>query len=169
MNDSTERDAFRQDRLPDVQPSRAPARYTRFLASDPGRSTQQPARALVEEPAWWEIDEVATLPDARRWRAGSIVNSHLPLLLRTALDATEQRPRSWGSSRSESADLNSILGSSRYGPDDPAPIWTDADTIRERSSWKDETSAGGDGRRQKRGKRNRQDRQGERRRDQGSR
>ncbi len=171
MNDSIERDAFREDRLPDVRPARADVDYTRFIVSDPERAGEPrtPAPALVDEPAWWEIDEAAPLPDVRRWRAGSIIDSHLPLLLRTALNSTTQRQGGWAASRSVTGDLDAILGGSRYGSEDAVPVWTDADTIRERTSWKDESSTDGGGRRQKRGKRNRQDRPSDRHRSQGSR
>lgn len=169
MKDSTERDTFRPDRLPDVRPTRATASYTRFLVSEPGQTTARQPRPPIDEPAWWEVDEAATLPDARRWRAGSIIDSHLPLLLRTVLESTDQRRSAWGSSRPGTGDLESVLGGSRYGTDDPVPVWTDAEMIRERSTWQDEPPLEGSGRRQKRGKRNRQDRQGERRRDHGTR
>ena len=168
MNDSTRRDASRPDRLPDVSPSRSEGRYTRFLVPSAERATQQPTSPPIDEPAWWEVDEVAALPDARRWRAGSIITSRLPLVVRTALDTTDRRQPAWGSDRSLTGDLETILGGSRYGRDDPAPVWTDADTVLERASWRDDATPGSGERRPKRGKRNRQERQNDRRRDHGA-
>lgn len=165
MSESTERDHPRQDRLPDVRPAQATGNYTRFLVSGPGESTGRRSGPPVEEPAWWEVDEVASLPDARRWRAGSTVSLHLPVLIRTALDSNEHHRAGTSPNRLPGNDLESILGNSRYGAEDVVPVWTDADTVRERSSWKDQSAADAGGRRQKRSKRNRQDRQNDGRRD----
>ncbi len=169
MSESTKRDPFRQDRLPDVRPAQAIGNYTRFLVPGPGESPGARREPPVEEPAWWEVDEVASLPDARRWRPGSIVNLHLPVSIRTALDSNEHHRAGATPNRSAGDDLESILGHSWYGADDVVPVWTDADTVRERSSWKDQSAADAGGRRQKRSKRNRQERQNEGRRDPGSR
>lgn len=158
MSDSTERGAFAPDRLPDVGPARPAGGYTTFSSSPIRRSTTPRADTSPEEPAWWEVDAVAQLPDARRWRPGSVVNGHLPGLLRIALDEVSQPRTSRSSSRPPTDDLDDLLGDSRFGPDDAVPVWTDADTVRERSSWKDESGRDRSDRRAKRGKRNRLDR-----------
>lgn len=158
MSDSTRRDGSAPDRLPDVRPARPAGGYASFSSGSASRSASRRAGPAPEEPAWWEVDEVAQLPDARPWRPGSIVNSHLPSLLRIALDEVSQPRTSRSTSRPFTDDLDDLLGDSRYGPDDAIPVWTDADTFRERSSWKDESGRDRDDRRAKRGKRNRQDR-----------
>lgn len=169
MNDSTERDTIREDRLPDVRPVRATGNYTTFSGPGPRESTQQQRSPQAEEPAWWEVDEVASLPDARRWRTGSIVTSHLPVALRMAIDSGDQRRGASNANRAASDDLETVLGSSRYGPEVVVPIWTDADTGRERASWKDQPATDSSERRQKRSKRNRQNRRNDGRRDPDSR
>ncbi|HEV2528709.1 MAG TPA: hypothetical protein VGT61_09700 [Thermomicrobiales bacterium] len=64
------------ERLPDVQPSRTSIGYATFLPN-PDKTPGQPAMDQ-EEPAWWEQGSAATLPDAPRWQAGSLVGSRLP-------------------------------------------------------------------------------------------
>ncbi len=158
MSESTGRNTSTPIRLPDVRGSRPAGDYTSFSTSQTSRWSSQGADPFPEEPAWSEVDEVAQLPDARRWRPGSVVNSHLPRLLRAALDEVSQPRASRASSRPFMDDLDDILGASRYRPDEAVPVWTDTDSLRERSNWKDESSRDRNERRAKRGKRNRQDR-----------
>ena len=158
MSDSTERNASPPNRLPDVREARPAGGYTSYFSRQIARSSSRRGDPSPEEPAWWEVDEVAQLPDARRWRPGSIVNSQVPGLIRIALDEVSQPRTGRASSRPFMDDIDDILGVSRFPPDDAVPVWTDAETLRERSSWTDESGRDRNDRRAKRGKRNRQDR-----------
>ncbi len=148
------------DRLPDVRPSRDGPTYTAYgphrLAD---RSRRLTASDVLEEPAWWERDEAAHLPDARPWRAGSIVSAHLPRPLRRVLDEGAARSASRTTSWSFDAEPDRVLGGSRLGPDDEIPVLSREEIARERSSWRDERDreTGKRGKRPKPGRRERRD------------
>lgn len=158
MSDTNDRDAFTPDRLPDVRSSRPAGGYTAFHAPRP---LSRPVRRAPdpEESAWWETDEPAQLPDAQRWRPGSVISGVVPLAIRAALEQNGRSRSSTAEIRSGRDDIGEILGDSRYRASTELPAWTESDLARERSSWLDETTGGRNGRRAKRGKRDRPDRQ----------
>ena len=158
MSERQDRDTRNRDRLPDVRPSQAVGGYVHFLTS---RERPQPARRLPEpdEPAWWEVDEPARLPDALSWRPGSVISSHLPLGIRSALDRNPATRHSADQNPWPTDEIGNLLGDSRYGTGYDLPAWTDSDLERERTSWREETGGARSGRKPRRTKRDRPDRQ----------
>lgn len=158
MSNANDRDALSRDRLPDVRPPRAAGGYTRFEST---RRVVQPTRRAVapEEPAWWETDEPSQLPDASRWRPGSVINGLLPLMTRLALDRQRPSTTSPSGRRWDVSEPDQMSVVSRYSSTAEVPTWTENDLVRERSSWKDENAASRTGRRAKRNKRDRPDQQ----------
>lgn len=159
---SLDRDAGGVDRLPDVRPSRPDVSYASFAFGVlTGASRQANVPERFDEPAWWERDEPATLPDARRWRAGSVVGAHLPLALRSALDQAPVRSGPQPTVWSFGNIANDTLGESRLGPDDEIPVLSPDDIARERSAWRDDVDRAGSDRKGKRNKAGRKDRRGD--------
>ena len=159
MSDTNDRDHVVRDRLPDVRPPRSVGGYTANHLPHPAAWPVDRREPEPEEAAWWETDQPARLPDALRWRPGSVVNARLPWASRHALDhdrtpVSERQERRWPTD-----DLDDLLGDSRYRDVERLPAWTDSDLDRERASWQEERNTTRGGRRPKRGKRDRTDRQ----------
>ena len=159
MNDTNDRDHAVRDRLPDVRPSRPVGGYTAVHLPRPADRPLSRREPEPEDPAWWETDQPARLPDALRWRPGSVVSARLPQTSRSALDGDRTLSGGVPEQRWPTDDLDDLLGESRYRGIDPLPTWTDSDLDRERASWQDERNAVRGGRRPKRGKRDRTGRQ----------
>ena len=126
------------DRLPDIPFD--PSTYHivgRHLPTTPKATSPSRREALMhEQPAWWENDEPALLPDAGDWRAVSVLAG-----ARRADQATAATMR-FGQSSWQSAFSRDVLEA--YGLDETviSPDWTDAELERERNAWRDDAQRG---------------------------
>lgn len=144
------------DRLPDVPFD--PSGYHIVGRHLPGMAAEahpsHPRIPTHEQPAWWEVDEPASLPDASDWRAVSVL-AGVRRAARTSTATMRYGQPSW-----QSAFSSDVLDAYGLGDAAIAPEWTDDEIERERRAWRDDEQRG----RPDGGKRGRRDRRGRRQR-----